>query len=579
MAKPYSNTAYKDENILHLSFDTETEGLGGKLLCITACDLFDTYLFKGENMVHEFFEMAMNYPTPAVWYAHNAQYDWRYFLDYIKDNQLSVEIAMRTETDIYQLIVYIDGARIVMRDSMAVFPGKLADFAKAFVPESPKLDLDFELETFDPHNERHCEYAKRDAEILRKGMPRMDAMLQKHFGVTLGHTTAGTALKAWQSTLPDRSIFSSSEWNEREQFIRDGYYGGLSFLTRTDVIMNPLTVDINSSYPDKMCRYGVPHGRCISTRYIDHSRIGIYRVRVRTPDNLVLPILPCRDARGAMRWHRGTFETTVTGDEIAFSLEHGYDLLDIFEGLEWEERIFPFNDFIERCKTIRRDYKGQAEEIWAKLLQNALYGKFASRRERLTVFMAFNDEDTLGAHPLDDAGFFWMKKEFNEDMRCKPEWSVYITARARLQLMESAYRVGIENVINGDTDSLTVLPHVIDQFDIGDEYGQWKIDKRWKSMRAIAPKVYTGELESGEWKGAIKGIPRRKMTRPLWQALMQGEQIGVEYDSLPALRVAMKHGVKPAIKATRQSTALDHSLNWECHNHRVQPRMHEETKL
>lgn len=556
-----------------LSFDTETEGLGGELKFITACDLFKSHSFKGADMVAQFFEVAKEFPHPCVWYAHHAQYDWRYFLSYIVENEIPCDINMRNETDIYQLTVFIDGSRIVMRDSLAVFPGTLKDFAKSFTPEIPKLDLDFETETFDPDNAQHVAYALRDTEILRKGMPRFDMLLRAHFGVGLGHTTAGTALKAWQATIPDGVMYAPSKWSEREEFIREGYFGGLVFLTRTDEISGAVTFDINSSYPNQMCAHGVPWGSCITTDDYKSGLMGIYRVRVRAPESIIVPILPRHDEKGYMRWHGGEYETVVTSSELIFATSQGYEILDVIEGMAWEDRIFPFTNFIEKCKRIRKDFKGKPEEILAKLMQNSLYGKFGSRRERLNVFCPMSDEDTLDATQIDDDGYFWMRKEFAEDLRCIPQWAVFITAHARLHILSQIYKCGVENVIYGDTDSLTVLPHVAHLFDVGNEYGQWKLEKTWSRFRAIAPKVYAGVLDDGRAIGAAKGLPKKKMSEDQWAALLSGQPISVEYLSLPSLRVAMEQGVRPAKKVSRVSTDINNSGNWQLHGTRIMPKI------
>jgi hypothetical protein len=524
-------------------------------------------------MVGELVNLMADYPYPCVWYAHHAQYDWRYMLSYIVENDIACDISMRNETDIYQITLFIDGSRIVMRDSLAVFPGTLKQFAKSFTPEIPKLDLDFDAEEFDPDNAQHVQYAIRDAQILRKGMPRFNAMIARHFGVTLGHTTAGTAMKAWQATIPDGIYYSASTWAEREAFIREGYYGGLVFLTRTDEIKDAVTFDINSSYPYQMCAHGVPWGTAISTDDYKSGLMGIYRVRVRAPSDLILPILPRRNEKGYMRWHGGEFETVCTSSELIFAAAHGYEILEVIEGVAWESRIFPFNDFIDRCKNIRKEYKGQPEETLAKLMQNSLYGKFGSRRERLTIFNPSCDDETIGAIPIDDDGYFYMRKEFADDLRCIPEWAVFITAHARLHLLNQAYSVGIENVIYGDTDSLTVLPHVADAFNSGADYGQWKLEKRWNRFRAVAPKVYAGQLDDGAYKGAAKGLPKRLMSADQWAALLRGETLVVEYQSLPSLRVAMKDGIKPARTISRLSTDINHSANWQLINDRIRPKI------
>lgn len=574
----FSNKGYRDNDELPLAFDTETDGLGGPLLFISAFDFHGSHGFKGPRMVAEFFAILAEHPYPFVWYAHNAQYDWRYFLAHIKENDIPCDISMRTETDIYQITVFLDGQRIVMRDSLAIFPGTLREFANSFTPELPKGDIDFESgEVFEPENPDHVAYALRDAEILRRGLPRFNALLSRHFGVCLGHTTAGTALKAWQATLKDGEYYEPSKWGEREQFIRSGYYGGLVFLTRTDEVRNAVTFDINSSYPHQMATHGVPWGAVVSSVDYRSERMGLFRVRIKTPTGLVVPIIPRRDDAGYMRWSAGTFETTVTNAELKFAETHGYEVLDVEEGLLWEETVFPFSDFIDKCKFIRMKYKGKPEETLAKLMQNSLYGKFGSRRERLSVFQPGTDDDTLDATPLDDDGYFWMRKEFANDLRCLPQWAVFITAHARLHLLRQIYTIGCHRVIYGDTDSLTVLSDAVGEFDSGAQYGQWKLEKHWDRFRALAPKVYAGVLDDGRVKGAAKGMPKKRMSEEKWVALLNGETVSVDYKTLPSLRVAMKRGQEPAKPISRLSTDIDHSQNWRVEGTRVYPRQVEMT--
>ena len=575
--RPFSHRGYIDEDILPLSFDTETDGLGGAILCITAYDFSDEHYYDGPSMVADFFALLIQFPYPFIWYAHNAQYDWRYFMEYIRENKILCDISMRNETDIYQIKLFIDGEKIVMRDSLALFPGTLRQFADCFTPEIPKMSIDFDAgERFNPDNPDHRAYALRDTAILRRGLPRFNAMLQRHFGVSMGHTTAGTAMKAWQASLPETDYYDVSVWGEQEEFIREGYYGGMVFLTRTDIIRNAETFDINSSYPDVMCRKGVPWGQCLSSDNWRGDRMGIFRVRVRTPSDLIIPILPHRDERGSMRWNAGEFDTVVTNAELQFAEQHGYEILEVYEGICWERRIFPFNAFVDKCKTIRTQFKGKPEETLAKLMQNSLYGKYGSRRERLTVFCADSeddDENLIGSLPLDDEGYWYIKKEFAEDLRCIPSWAVFITAHARLHLLETVYAIGPENVIYGDTDSLTVLPGFSDYFDCGQDYGQWKKEKVWREFRALAPKVYAGILDDGRYKGAAKGLPKKKMGDDEWTHLLAGDRVSVDYVTLPSLRVAMSKGVMPAKPISRISTNIQNAENWTLQGDRVRPKI------
>ncbi len=584
--KRYSNKAVKDNPIIFAAFDTETRGLGGELLAISAHVSGETYYFAGPSMIDDFLSLLFQYPSPYVWYAHNAQYDWRYIIPPLIEKRYDVELSLRTETDIYQATIKIGNQKFIMRDSYALIPSKLDSddpteftIASSFTPEFRKLKID--IANFDPTNPEHIEYSKRDSQILATALPRIDTLLRKHFGVGVGHTTAGTAINAWCNSLGESEYYKPTTWDEREQFIRQGYYGGLVFLTRTDKLESlddlPIaeTYDINSSYPSVMVDFGVPHGRIVESRDYLSGLMGIYRVRVKAPDDLVIPILPCRNQKGHMQWRRGVFETVVTNVELIFAANHGYQILEVYEGLVFEETAFPFNSFVERCKTIRKNYKKKPEESLAKLMQNSAYGKFGSKRERLKIFHPETDEEKLGAQPLEQLDYFWAKTELDEEMRCKPEWAVFITAHARLKILQAAYSVGIENVVYGDTDSITVLRGCTDSINIGPEYGQFKLEKSWRSFRAIAPKVYAGILMNGQPSGAVKGVPQKAMQEhgEKWLELLQDGKTQASTQSLASLRVALGKGLEPARTLTRKSTDIKNSANWTCQNDKVQPKM------
>lgn len=566
-----------DDDFIVGGFDVETENLGGKLLSIQ-WGVFGTVNYDcSEHMLDNFVGEMMQYPKPVIWFGHFAQYDWRYMLDELVSMGYELEISMRTETDIYQItIVRDDGQKVVMRDSYALWPHPLAKLASSFCPEIPKLDIDFEKVTFDPENPAHIEYAKRDVLILITGLPRLNTMLQKHFGVNANATTASTALKAWQKTLKDGEIYNASKWGDRELFTRQAYYGGLVFLTSTKLQHDCETYDRNSSYPASMVAHGVPVGRQLETRDYEDGRMGIYRVRVKAPDDLIVPIIPARDKRGTMRWYRGEFDTVVTNRELIFAANHGYKILQVYEGIVWEDVAFPFNEFIGLCKQIRFGFRDKPEEFLAKLMQNALYGKFGSRRERLRIFSArsMTDEDLIGSVPYDDRGLWYVKKELDEEMRCAPEWAVFITAHSRLSLLQQVYSAGPENVFYGDTDSITLRKGYGSQIDVGLEYGQWKLEKEWREFRAIAPKVYAGVLADGRFKGAAKGLPRKNLTDKHWRDLLTDGTTEAQALSLPSLRVALKKGVTQANILTRKSSTLAHSLNFqELPNGAVRPKI------
>lgn len=561
-----SKTLRGDDEIIVAAFDTETDGLGGELLSVQWGIFGEVRVDTSPDKLRNFFEEIMQYPLPVVWFGHFAQYDWRYMMDYIAENKLPVEVSMRTDNDVYQITIKGPNGKVVMRDSYALWNSKLEKLATSFCPELPKLELDFETTKFDINNPDHIAYAKRDVMILLVGLPRFFSMLNKHFDINPNGTFASTSLKGWQKSLPADVKYNTSKLDAEELFIRQSYYGGLVFLTDTRKHNDCETFDLNSSYPASMCEYGVPFGRAISTRDYCVDNMGIYHVRISAPHDLKIPVIPARDQKGGMRWYRGAFDTVCTNRELIFATKQGYTLENIYSGIVFEETIYPFNDYIEMCKRIRKEYKGGPEEYLAKFMQNSLYGKFGSRRERLRVMSvhSMDEDDFLGATPYDDSGRWYIKKEIDSEMRCNPSWAVFITAHSRLRLLQAAYSIGVENVLYGDTDSLTVKAGTAKGIiETGDDYGQWKLEKEWSVFRAVAPKVYSGILKDGKMVGAAKGLPRKNLTDRHWRELLEDGATSAQAYSLASLRVTLKSGVKPAEILMRHSSDLRNSSNFE----------------
>lgn len=578
----YAKSKVREENILFCTFDTETDGLGGKLLCTTWSNMGGTDIKIGAESIeywldHVFFHL----PFPCIHYAHFAQYDWRYIIPILLKRQslgeyTDVKFNLRTDKDIYQIEVKIGKKKYIMRDSYALYPDTLRNFAKDFAPDFQKLDIDFEKTRFDPSNDDHLEYAKRDAESLRHALMNYSVSVNKLFGVSIGHTAAGTAVKAWQKTLDDEIIISYSRDCDRERFIRNAYFGGVVFLTSNKPHFNAKTIDINSSYPYTMETYPMPIGAPICVSDYVPNRLGIYLIDIETPDDLIVPIIPSRNPRGNMEWRKGRFKTCVTNFEMEFAVKHRHKIHGIEYGYIWENTFNPFQEFIQKCKYIRKEHKGTSYEGVAKRNQNSLYGKFGAKRITNRIIfgqenLSEDDDAKLFSHEMDDV---YIVSEYSEDMPCIPEWSVFITAIARLRLLSAAYAIGIEHILYGDTDSLTVKESGdISKADIGDEYGQFKLEKTWKCFRAIAPKTYAGKIESGKnagrWSGAGKGLSANKMTQAKYKELYESGKTEVEYLSLPSLVVALRKGIDEATLQSRVSSKLENSVNFALQNGKV----------
>ncbi len=576
MIKEYRRLTKIEDRDRYAAWDLETDGLGGKVLGASFClEDGEPGFIKGTSVdiiasVVDQFELHPIYR----WYAHNAQYDWRYLFNEFDLRNYHYDLIMRTDNDVFMIVCTTsEGVTFKLADSFAFYNKSLKALLKTFAPNLPKLDLNFEHETFDPENIAHVRYAKRDAQGLVTALVNLDAKLVKLFSTRLGYTVASTAVRAWRHTLTKSQRFYNNF--EDEPFIRSAYFGGLVFLTDTLQHENLVTMDINSSYPHVMRTLGVPYGEKVQRHSIAWDLPGIYRIQVYAPESIRIPILPLREGHRVI-WPRGEFETVVTREEIQFAIAHGYEIVKVYEGISWGKMIFPFTDFVNKIESMRVEYKDAPEEDLAKLMQNSLYGKFGTRRERRKIFHPNSAEECVDATPWGIDGRFWFKVEYVEDLLCMPQWAVYITAQARLALLRQAYRVGVDKVIYGDTDSLTVPSKCATQFSQGSDYGAWKIAHSWAQFRAIAPKVYVG-IEDEKWSGAIKGIPKKLMQNEkinLWPELFAGERLKVKIETLPKFVQFLKRERWGTYTQGRKSSLLSNSASWiEKLNGQVWPKI------
>jgi len=550
------------------AFDFETEGLGGKLLCATwyIDGMIEPQIILGEPeyIVHEIIRIFEISGKNIRWYAHNAQYDWRYLVDELVERyEKTIQFLMRSDSDVFVIKTHL----FELVDSYAVFPQSLKKMSESFDPEYGKLEID-DITQFDPQNLQHQEYAKRDAFTLVRSLKNYDKAIYQIFGVHIAYTVASTAVKAWRSTIktnyfkPDRI----------DEFVRTAYFGGLVALSSNKTFENVFTYDINSSYPYTMREFGVPYGTYAQAFHVVPDYPGVYRVLVQTPDDLVFPILPKRIKKGKsdyIVWAQGVFETCVTNIELDFAVKNGYKILKVYEGVIWKEIVYPFGDFVDLCERTRWKHKGTPFELVAKLMQNSVYGKFGSRTERTELFIPQSDAEHEGAFPWGSSEKLWIRDQHIESIQALPQWAVFITAQARLNLLEKIYELGVENVIYCDTDSITTTK-TMDKKHIGDAYGKFKLEKTWRTFRAIAPKVYVGELDNGNMLGAVKGIPKKKLTAADYIELMKQGNITADLSILPSFKSFMK-GNRTTKQMLRKSTDIANSATWKLIGDNIAP--------
>lgn len=479
-----------------------------------------------------------------IWYAHNGgEFDYKFLIPYL--NQKVAESAdmdyerIDDEENVgpvsYMPMQAGNGGRVIgfkikkgkqtieLRDSFALVPTSLKKFGESIGNDIPqKQDFDHETTDYDPQNIEHQDYLRHDVLTLRASLVKFLSILEEHYHVAPAWTVPSTAMRGWRATIPEDHGF----WRQRQEvdaLVRKAYFGGLVFARTVARQYDAAAIDVNSMYPYVMRKYGVPTGTGVHVRERHTGFYGFYTCRVHADENKVkFRAIPSRDETGALLWPVGDFDTTLSSVDIDLGLELGYEI-EIIEGFEWPrcERIF--DQFVNTCERLRRDHKGTAIELAAKLLQNGLYGKFGSRFLMQKTVVS-NKQPGPQYHPLIDEktgesnNTIWQGPEILDAAYIQPHWAAWITSNARATLVRMALQIGVQNVYYGDTDSITADRAAIEHAHIptGSEYGQVKVEHVYEWFQAIGPKVYIGriavaekDMPVGSYIYKAKGIPKR----------------------------------------------------------------------
>lgn len=576
------------------AFDVETVGLGGEFILATTIREGDE-----EAIVHYTPDSLLDYMLANrkyLWFAHNAEYDWLYVMPEVTRymEEYNIEPRVRGIGKVYEISFYKKDVKKTrplfrMRDSMAVFPATLKKFAENFSSRE-KMDIGLaDGVMFDKDNLAHVEYAKRDTEVLLESLINFDAMIYEKYHIHIKGTIAGTALKGWQRFLqpgvleePEERYYKLDN-EQMNAFLKRGYFGGIVYVSHlSQYIPKVQTYDINSSYPNVMCKFGVPYGGSTFCDLPDWESEGkppaFLEVDVDAdgvPDSDI-HFIGARTKQGVI-WARGQFNTVITSREYEAGLAAGYRF-DVKKVLMFRECVFPFNGFIEQCKELRKKYKGQAPEQIAKLMQNSLYGKFGMNENgieyKVSVDQPGDDWRMMTTYSEDgniiDASelYIWERDVVREADCMLPHWAAWITANARLELVNAVHIVG-NNFLYADTDSVTVLPagaELLEKSGLVNkiEYGGFKDEGFKYDWICRAPKFYTWRYEDGKIGYRAKGIPKSLLDKSaeMREQLHAGELGQVEFLSVNGVLQAQKQN-RRALVRKRKPTQTKNLQSWE----------------
>lgn len=562
------------------TFDIETQNMGGKLLdaCVTFGDGQYHHFYNERDLVCFF----VSHPGYR-YYAHNgAGYDFTYIMDEVtklkRNDDFDIQPIIQGESRIIGLLFKKGKCVFELRDSLAIIPMSLKRAAHIFAPEYEKQDINLAEHIYDPTDPVDIAYLHRDCDALYHVVCNYEKRVFDLFGTSIGFTAGSTAMYAWQNHIPEGHAYYRLN-DQAESFCREGYYGGLVYPGH-DILVheNVYSIDMNAAYAKAMLQ-GVATGNPIETDVFYPQYDGMYKVSAFVPKECPLPPLPSRDKHGNLRWCTGSFQTTVTTQEILFAREQGC-IVEVLWGYYWKRHEHPFDEFLALCQQLELEMQ-DGKEV-PKIQRNALYGKFGMKTHSRRV--KFLDTDVLEVNdiPFIDerieglgapSPYIAFTEEENTSNYIMPHWAAMITANQRIALMRLFLAVGIENVFYGDTDCCVASKEAIERViqekvvTVSKMYGDVKIDKKFRTFQALGPKNYHGVLEDGTYLGKAKGIPNKKLTE--WKMLMYQmssfeQPPEFQFDSALSAFMKLKYPNKPIAQTrTRKLSTLSNSACWQ----------------
>lgn len=569
-------------------FDSETRGLWGSIFRMGYYDEVRGYktFYTAEEFVSYLMEVEKTLPDVTITvrkkqlkvkdtlyvYAFNLEFDMSKILQELTKKKISLDIDFDKSLLINSNFhtVKIAGKNIVFCDLYPIVKTSLKDAAKSFGLNYQKMDLEeLDLEKYfmevKPDDKELLKYLEIDVlctyELLQKVVELSEL---KEADFVKCPTVASLAMKIFKLRMPDdfATITNCDLSKDQEEFVRKSYYGG-----RTEVYKNLgenlYHYDVNSLYPHAMQSNFYPTGKASMTyelgsttkkgdlvtiefmeevrqMYKDLGFLYIAECEVESPPNLNIPILPFRLEKKLL-FPTGIFSGVWCSPEIEYAEKMGVRITKINRMIVWKEKEKVFNKFVTTFRTLKETSQG-GKRIFAKYIQNSLYGKFGMSRER-RVYEIYTDKkrETLDAKEIPNAKvqsyyggidlLTYNKTVYADYIR--PHYASFITSYSRIILCQAMHEVEMlkGDVYYCDTDSLVTsmrLPPTIVDDNI---YGKWKLERIAEKGIYLLPKLYAEKTPTYDLLKS-KGIVRKYMNSiefddyyKFYQYMQRGERL------------------------------------------------------
>ena len=522
-------------------YETTTKKDDCRVWAFGIVDIDDTDDFTYANSIESFFDWCENCNNATV-YFHNLKFDGAFIIDYLFRNEFSL-IEDRKQRDtktfttlisdmgtFYSIEIYFEvkgkhSRKVKILNSLIILPFKVKEIAKGFGLEESKGDIDYHLDR--PIGwiitDEEKEYLRKDCVIVAKALKTL-------FSQGLEKMTQGSNALADYKTTINREFRKLFPLLDFHADIRKSYRGGWTYANPTFKgldINEGLVFDVNSLYPWVMYECMLPYGEGIyySGEYQKDEFYDVYIQNLSCQFELkkgYLPTLQLKhnrffaDTEYCISSDENFIDLTLTSVDLKLFLEH-YNVYNVtyIQGWKFRSTNILFKDYIDKWIKVKIESTlngNEAMRTLAKLMLNALYGKFALNPRVCSKYPKFDEMDNR-------VKYYRGQEEFREPMYMPI--GTFITSYAREKTIRSAQILmnPTKQYPNGrflyaDTDSLHIIGlELPKELEISPTIlGAWKMELQFTRARYLRAKCYIEEFlnkkQELELKVTIAGLPK-----------------------------------------------------------------------
>lgn len=386
------------------------------------------------------------------------------------------------------------GHRVHFRDTVRHLPMSVKELGT--MVGLPKLTRD-----------RSVAYCVRDTTITYRAAKLIHEAYRRH-GERPRMTIASTAYHIWQARHWGRKVFAPAD--EIREAARSAYHGGRTETFALGEFKRAHAIDAASMFPWAMVAapLPLPWGDFVRVRAGEPIvGSGLYRVRAEVPDT-IRPSLPVRTRYGTV-FPAGRFSGWYVGEELLHALATG-TRIEVMAGYRFPRIVRPFDSYVRKMFRAKSRSRG-GRRAMAKLLLNALYGKFGQRGERIRA-VPLRQLHRMESPPRDFR--VWNGLAFYREDGPPPPWgnfvwAAFVTARARVRLHRELLKIerAGRRPLYCDTDSVVYVGDPIRYPSKAVAPGEFESRGDYRRVLLVGKKEYGLQDSRGRWTYHVKGVP------------------------------------------------------------------------